>query len=308
MRALVNMQIEHLLKFWPLVYSIIQEFWDITEGHIEEAVVREDIPIELYLYSEFGLDVFSTKYFQKRDPFSNPEKFEKIFALLNMKGWIEPLEDGSSRVTAAARENVRKVIQAGDDQLAAFHSMSENDLKRLVVLLQRIITESRLARQPPEQWAIFKRFRVSDERSLLIAQVRECLMDLYAYRDDSHLSAARPHFNQAGIVWLVLGALANRDAVSAEKMAENMPFRGYEVDDYEIAIEAAMEVGWAEQAERPGTFCLTKKGKELREQVEHLTNQYFYAPWSVLKQDELDELYDLLITLRRELNVYRKSL
>ena len=87
-----------------------------------------------------------------------------------------------------------------------------------------------------------------------------------------------------------------------------MTFRGYEVEDYEIAIQAAVEVGWAEPADHPDTFRLTQKGRELREQVEHLTNEYFYAPWSVLVQDEIDELYDLLITLRHELSVYRKSM
>jgi hypothetical protein len=301
------MNIEPLLKFWPLMYSIIQEFWGITEGRIEEAAARNEIPIELYLYSELGLDVFSTKYFQKRDPFTNPELFEKHFALLNMKGWVEPLLDGGSRVTEAARASVRQIIEAGDKQLAGFVSTSESDLKRLVVLLQQLITECKLSRQPPDQWAIFKRFRVAHEQSPLIVRVRECLMDLYAYRDDSHLSAARPHFNQAGIVWLVLGALWKGSAVNAEQMADIMPFRGYEAENYEIAIAAAVEIGWVEQAGHPDTFRLTQKGKELREQVERLTNQYFYTPWSVLIQDEVDELYDLLITLRRELSVYRKS-
>ncbi len=302
------MDIEPLLKFWPLMYSIIQEFWGIIEGHIEDAATRNDIPIELYLYSELGLDTFSTQDFQKRDPFSNPEQFEKHFALLNMKGWVEPLQDGSSRVTDEARASVRKIIQAGDEQLLGFRAMPDSDLERLVILLKQIITESKLSRQPPEKWAIVKRFRVADDQSPLIVQIREYLMDLYAYRDDSHLSAARPHFNAAGIVWLVLGSLAKGNAVNAEQMAESMPFRGYEVEDYEIAIEAAVEVDWAEQADRPDTFRLTQKGKELREQVERLTNEYFYMPWSVLVQDEIDELYDLLITLHSELKVYRKSI
>ncbi len=301
------MTIEPLLKFWPLMYSLIQEFWSITEGRIEDVATQNEIPIELYLYSELGLDYFSTKDFQKRDPFSNPEQFEKNFARLNMKGWVEPLQDGSSRVTEEARQAVRKIIRAGDEQLLGFCSMPESDLERLVLLLKQIVKESKLTRQPPEKWAIFKRFRVTDEHSSRIVQIREYLMDMYAYRDDCHLSAARPHFNQAGIVWLVLGALWKGDASNAGQMLENMPFRGYELEDYEIALEAAVEVGWAEPADRADVFRLTQKGKELREQVEHLTNEYFYAPWSILTQTEIDELYDLLITLRHELDVYRKT-
>jgi hypothetical protein len=134
------------------------------------------------------------------------------------------------------------------------------------------------------------------------------LLDLFAYRDDAHLSASRPHFNQAGIVWMVLGALWNKDAVTAKQMAEKMTFRGYEVSDYEVALQATVEIGWVEVDGRADAFRLSQEGQGLREQAEQLTNEYFYAPWSVLMQDEIDELYDLLIKLRDELNVfYRKS-
>ena len=303
----LNMNRESLTKFWPLIYSIVQEFWSITESHIEDAAVRNDIPIELYLYSELGLDTFSLANFQKRDPFTNPEQFEKVFVRLNVKGWIEPMLDGSYQVTEKAREAVRHVMQAGDAQLMDFRSMPEADLKRLEILLKQIVAESKVTPEPPEKWAILKRFRVADEYDPLIVKIREYLLDLFAYRDDSHLSASRPHFNQAGIVWMVLGALWNRDAVTAKQMAEKMTFRGYEVSDYEVALQATVEIGWAEVDDRPVTFRLSQQGKELREQAEQLTNEYFYTPWSVLMQNEIDELYDLLTKLRDELNVYRKS-
>lgn len=302
------MSIAPLLKFWPLMYASIQQFWAITEQHIEAAAARDELPIELYLYSEFGLDTFSTEDFQKRDPFSNPEQFEKNFARLNLKGWIDPLPDGRYEVSDVARDGVRRIIQEGDRQLTGFSAMPEMDLERLATLLMQVIAESKITRQPPEKWAIFKRFRVAEKRSPWIVQVREYLMDMYAYRDDSHLSAARPHFNQAGIVWLVLGALAKGSAVNAEQMAETMTFRGYDDEEYEIAIQAAVEMGWVEPAKHPNTFRLTQKGRNLREDVEQLTNQYFYTPWSILVQDEIDELFDLLTTLRHELSVYRKSL
>src|SRR4030095_4954931 len=300
------MNLESLTKFWPLIYSIVQELWSITEPHIEDAAIRNDIPMELYLYSELGLDSFSIKDFQKRDPFTNPERFEKAFVQLNVKGWIEPMADSSFQVTEKAREAVRHVVQAGDAQLLDFRSLPETDLERLAILLKQIVTESKVMYGPPEKWAILKRFRVATEHDPVIVKIREYLMDLFAYRDDSHLSASRPHFNQAGIVWIVLDALWNQDAVTAKQMAEKMTFRGYEVSDYEVAIQAAVEVGWAEADDRPGKFRLSRQGIELREQAEHLTNEYFYAPWSVFVQAEMDELYTLLTKLHDGLSVYRK--
>ena len=303
----MNTALDSLTKFWPLMYSIVQEFWRITEPHIEDAAIRNDLPIELYLYSELGLDRFSIQDFQRRDPYSNPEQFERLFVRLNIKGWIEPMSDGSFLVTEKARETARFLVQAGDVQLSDFAALPTHELKRLVVLLKQLVMESCVTPEPPGKWAILKRFRVADEQYPPIMQIREYLMDLFAYRDDSHLSASRPYFNDAGIVWIVLGSLEKGKAVNAEQMAEKMAFRGYEVEDYEIAIQAAAELGWVEPGDRHDTFQLTAEGKQLREQAEQDTNQYFYTPWSVLTQDELNELYDLLSKLHDHLRAYGKS-
>ena len=291
------------------MYSIVREFWEITEPHIEDAAVRNDIPIELYYYSELGLKFFSVDDFQKRDPFTNPEHFEKAFARFDVKGWIFPLPDERYQVSRKAQDAVRTIIQAGDSKLAGFDSMPERELKQVVNLLKQLWTANLEAPEPPEKWAIANRFRVADESSPLIVQIREFLMDLFAYRDDSHLSAARPHFGGAGIVWDVLGAIANGTAVNAGQMAERMSLRGYEESDYEIAIQATVEIGWVEAAaDTPGAYCPTAKGREIREQVERLTDEYFYRPWSVLTDEELDELYSLLSNLHEHLIVFKKRI
>jgi hypothetical protein len=301
------MENHSMVRFWSLIYSTIKEFWAITEPQIEDAAVRNDIPIELYYYSELGLDYFSIANFQKRDPFSNPEKFERSFAWLDVKGWIEPMLDGRYQVTEKARDATRQIIQAGDTQLSRVEPLLKVNLRKLAILIKQVVTSCNAAAEPPQKWAILNRFRVVDKDSPWIAQIREYLMDLFAYRDDSHLSASHPHFGQAGIVWSVLGSIWHRDAVTAKQMAEIMAFRGYEIDDYEVAIKAASEIGWIEEDSIAGAFRLTAKGRDLREQAEALTNEYFYRSWSVMPQGELDEMYDLLTQLRDELHGYNRT-
>lgn len=296
---------ESLTKFWPLIHSVIQEFWATIEPHIEEAAIRLSVPIELYYYSEFGLESFSTAEFRKRDPFSNPLLFEKTFVTLNFKGWIEPLPDEKYRVTDHAREGARQIIQAGDEHLLPFESFTDLDLKRLIMLLKQIVLSNSVALQPPEKWATLNRFHTGDTHSPLVVQIREYLMDLYAYRDDSHISASYPHFGQAGIIWSVLNSLWSHESVTAEQLAETLYARGYEARDYEVALQAAAEIGWAQPV--AGAFKITSKGKKVWEQAEELTNEYFYTPWSVMTREELDELYILLLKLREQLNSFRKS-
>jgi hypothetical protein len=302
------MNMEALVKFWPLIYSIIREFWEITEPYIEDAAVKNDVPIELYYYSELGLEIFSVEDFQMRDPFTNPEQFEKTFARFDVKGWVFPSPDEEYQVSSKAQEAVLQIVNAGNMQLAGFDLLSTAELKQTLVFLKQVTTSNLEAPEPPQKWAIVKRFRVANEGSPLIVQIKESLMDLFAYRDDAHLSAAYPHFGQAGIVWSVLGSIWKRSAVNASQMAEAMSFRGYEEDDYEVAIQAAVELGWVEPSDIHNTYRITQKGRELREQVERLTDEYFYHPWSVLAEKDIDKLYNLLTKLHEQLVVYKKSL
>ena len=297
---------ESLSKFWPLIQATIREFWEIIESAIEEAAIRHEIPVELYYYSELGLDSFSTKEFQKRDPFSNPQVFEKLFVTLNVKGWIQPLADGSYQVTEKARQSARQIIRAGDEQLLPLESSADLDLRRLVSLLKQLVLANSVAPQPPEKWAILKRFHATDNSSLLIARTRDALMDLFAYRDDCHLSASYPYFGQAGMIWSVLGSLWSQETVTAEKMAETHSFRGYEANEYEIALQAAVQLGWAEETGGFNVYRITLQGRAIREEVERLTNDYFYAPWLVMTPGELEELYDLLSKLKEELISFRR--
>ena len=185
--------------------------------------------------------------------------------------------------------------------------MSDEELYQLTGYLKQLAAANLEAPEPPEKWGIIKRFRVAGSNSPLIVQIRELLLYLIAYRDDSHLSAAHPHFGQAGIVWNVLGSIASGSAINAAQMAESMTFHGYDTADYEVAIQAVIEIGWVEAGETPNTFRPTKKGTELREQVDELTDKYFYSTWSVLTQEEFETLFILLTKLRDGLMEYRKA-
>jgi hypothetical protein len=217
------------------------------------------------------------------------------------------MPDDRYQVTDRARDAARRIIQAGDQQLSPFESFTDIDLDRLAVLIKQIVMANETAPEPPEKWAILKRFRVGDKNSPRIVQIREYLMDLFAYRDDAHISASHPHFGQAGIIWNVLSSLSKNDTVTADQLAESLSFRGYEVSNYEVALEAAAQIGWAEPGGIPGVFCISQQGHGLHERVEQLTNEFFYAPWSVLTPAELDELYALLMKLREQLNSFRKA-
>lgn len=295
-------------QFWPLMYSVLKEYWAITEPHIERAADQNGIPIELYYYGELGLNYFSIEDFQKRDPYTNPERFEQAFTRLEFKDWIFPDVGDRYQVSQKAQDAVKQIVSVGDQQLSRFALITDIELNQTAVLLKKILKACFEAPEPPEKWAIVTRFRTISDNAPLIAQVREALMYLFAYRDDSYLSAARPHFGGAGVVWSVLGYAWKKEAVTASQMAERMSFRGYDQFEYEAAIEAAVQIGWMEPDDAPNAFRPTEQGRELREQVESLTDKYFYRTFHSLSDREREQLHSLLTTLREQLSNYRSSI
>ena len=60
--------------------------------------------------------------------------------------------------------------------------------------------------------------------------------------------------------------------------------------------------GWLEEiAGEPGRTRPTDLGRDVRQEAERLTNQYFYEPWMQLDDDEQTETIDLMNQLRQEL-------
>jgi len=109
------MSIDELTQFWPLIHGIIREIWGITEPQIENTAIEKNMPLELYLYSELGLNEFSVEDFQKRDPFSNPDQFKKMFAQLSVKGWILTRHGGCSGRTGIEKNHEPSGLMQGTD-------------------------------------------------------------------------------------------------------------------------------------------------------------------------------------------------
>lgn len=280
---------------WNLIYETIRAFWAITEPQIEQAAREKNIPTQLYYYGELGLHQFSRARFQKRDPYSNPAQFDQSFQTLAAGDWIIPQDQNQYLVTDRARLAAREIIRAGDDYLGALELISAQDAERLQELLQTLVSSTRAASEPPQKWATLTRFRVADDTAPLLAQIREALMDLFAYRDDSHMSAWRG-YPVSGIAWNAFGMIWNGAAYSPEHMAEQAWFRGWDAADYRAALDELRHRGWIDE-----TAQLTPIGKKLRDIVEQLTDAYFYAPWFVLRESEIQELRLRLLELRNQL-------
>lgn len=89
-------------------------------------------------------------------------------------------------------------------------------------------------------------------------------------------------------------------ATMVEKL-QKQDGRGWTADEYQASLDELVALGWLEPAGEDGDYRPTAEGQHLRDEAEHLTNDYFYAPWSCLNEAETADLHDLLTRLRDRL-------
>lgn len=121
--------------------------------------------------------------------------------------------------------------------------------------------------------------------------MREAALDCLAYRDDAHLEAWRGYADPEteGALWNAFTHVRAGEARSAEAIARAAAFRGYGAADYARALASLEARGWA-AADGGGAYAATAEGRALRDAVERRTDDWFYAPWAAIGEDETAEL------------------
>jgi DNA-binding MarR family transcriptional regulator len=295
---------------WPPIYATILELWRLARPAFEELAAERSIPLSLHDYAELGLETLSIAEFQRRDPYSRPEGFAAELARLEVDGWIELLEGSGDPTTSRytvlprARDEVRRLGEAGDARLGTLAPLPDEDLARLRDLLAAVAAANLEAPEPPERWATVRRFRTASEQTPLLGQIRERALDVFAYRDDAHIEAWRPHADPPteGGRWNAFTHVWSGDARSAGAIARAAAFRGYDAAFYGETLAALEARGWL--ASDGGVYRTTAEGQSLRDAVERQTDDWFYAPWAVLGDSGVEEVRDIVLrllgALRRE--------
>jgi hypothetical protein len=105
-----------------------------------------------------------------------------------------------------------------------------------------------------------------------------------------------------GYVWEAFSFVWSGTAATAEALFDQLAYRGYSRADYALALRDLTKRDWLEELpDNPGVYRLTGAGRTIREEAERLTDDYFYAPWSVLTEDEQATSHDLLTRLHDNL-------
>ncbi|MCI0396659.1 MAG: DUF1818 family protein [Chloroflexi bacterium] len=253
--------------------------------------------------TEFDPEPISVARLRVRDIYASERIVLALLELMASEKWLEPINEEEYTLALAGRQVVACIGERRRRALTqAALPLPADELARLEQFLQRLMEAGMAAGDPPGVWCLgHSRRRAPGEDAPTLLRLLHAMADFNAYRDDAHMAAWHP-LKLGGQTWEAFSLVWEGTADTAEAIDQQLFYRGYSRREYEAALQELAGRGWlAEIAGQPGHYAVSEDGRQVQEEVERLTNLYFYAPWERLSEAETAEFCRLLARLNEQL-------
>ncbi len=245
----------------------------------------------------FDSNPFSITQFMRYFPYGLAQVNDERLASAVGQGYLASDDQGKFRATESGITAALRLIQTGNNDMAALTPMPKESLRTLGNLLARISDAASSTPEPPAH-VLIKAKRDCYQRTGTFATLEGfpayCLL-LEGHRDDCYFATWSAH-GVEGHTWEVLDALSQGDGLAFDDLHAKLSRRGVTEEVHEGDVRELARLGWAEESS--GVVKATEAGKQVRAEVEAETERLFFAPWSSLNEFELEELSSLASQLR----------
>jgi hypothetical protein len=248
--------------------------------------------------TEFDPEPLTVTNLRVRDVYASERIVAALLELMASEGWLDRDAAGACHLTEAGRAQAQRLRPHQHALIAALDPPPDGEVDRLAGLLDRVIAASLNGPNPPGAWCLaHSRRRAPATDAPPLVRIFQYLEDMNAFRDDAHMAAWRQH-GVGGQAWEAFTLVCEGQADSADTLFGQLAHRGYSRAEYAAALDELARRSWLDQADETGTYCVTRTGRAVREEAERLTDEYFYAPWSRLTEEQFATVHNLLIRLQ----------
>ncbi len=241
--------------------------------------------------AKFYPEALTVALFRQRVVYSAPGLVFALLELLASEQWLDRRGD-AYHLRAEGQAVLARMMRYRIEPFTDFAPIPQTEIALLARLMRRVIDAS-LARHPlTDTWCLaHSRRRAPDASAAELAHIIQYASDFNAFRDDAHMAAQRAH-NIDGHTWEGFAYIHDGRASDATSLYQQLAYRGYAIEDWQTALTALVERGWLAASDQG--YIVTPQGSAIHEQVERLTDHYFYAPWAYLDDEEQEKLITLL--------------
>ena len=250
---------------------------------------------------EFDPAPLTVQTVRRRAIYSSERIIAGLLDLMTAAGWLDRSLDGAYRLTKDGRMMWASLSSRSATPLANLNGELATDVRRLVMLQQRVI-DAWLADEARDSWCLQKsRNRAPRMETSALQKINQFSSDFNAYRDDAHMASFAGH-EISGIGWEAFSFVHDKQADSAEMLQSQLSYRGYSTAEFVQVLTDLTERGWI-KAKRsdPSRYRLTEAGRQVRSSAETATDTYFYAAWRQLSAEDVEQLWQLMNDLHQEL-------
>jgi hypothetical protein len=251
--------------------------------------------------AEFDPQPLTVANLRVRDVYASERIVAALLELMASEGWLDRDAAGAYQLTAAGRAQYQRLRPRQHALIAALDPPPDAQADQLAELLGRVIAAGLESADPPGTWCLaHSRRRAPAADASALTQIFHYSEDINALRDDAHMAAWQPS-GLEGYEWEAFTQVCEGQATTAAMLFEQLNYRGYSRSEYADALAKLAQRGWLGQSGDAGAYQVTEAGRLMRADIEVLTDQYFFAPWASLADDELTMAHNLLIRLRDRL-------
>ncbi len=229
-----------------------------------------------------------------RGPYTSPDEYLKRLSQAAEKGMLSEAGENRFRLTTKGRQVAQDFIRVARQAMDSGNPLSAAETGQIADYMTKLISASIETPPPPDKWSIKLSMKLLPEENASLSYIEQTCSCLEAYRDDSHLAA----WQSSSISATALETLTlvwRNEASSLDQLYEKLAYRGYPRQVYADAIAELRDRKYLSGV--LDALRITHEGQRFRQQVEDLTNQYFFSPWTCLNAQERKSLAGWLTTL-----------
>lgn len=292
----------NLKSIWAALEESSEILFDGYAYPAADKVAQElSLPADYYNWVTaiwlFDTQPFTVAQFMRYFPYGLAQANEERLASAVQGGHLAADGEGAYRATEPSSAAAARLVQSGNEVMAALTPMPKESLAALGNLLARISDAALHSPEPPAH-VLIKAKRDLYQRTGTFATlegfVAHCLL-LEGYRDDCYTATWKAH-GVEGHAWDMLDCLSRDEAVTFDDLHSKLSRRGVTEEVHAGDVKELIRRGWAEEGS--GVYQITSKGKQVRAEVEAETERLFFASWSCLSESELEELASLASQLQ----------
>ena len=281
------------------LWKLMREFWIKIEASFDPAIKAIAEKSELNLREwmlliaalTFEPEDTTPSHLLVRGPYTSSDRYMLRLEHAAKKGYLVNVSNASFRLSAEGKDAVFEFIKVAREAMAAVDLLPMSEARTFAELLERLVQNCLDTPPPPNTWSIALSYKLMPAVEPAIPFIEQALSCLSAYRDDAHLASWR----SSGLSAIALECITLiwRGQVSTlNEITEKLSFRGHPDN---IFIDALAELRACSYISGyRNALRLTEEGKLFRDRVEALTDQYFFAPWICLTEDEKAHLAQIL--------------